>query len=80
MMPTHIYMCFEQFHTSVFSVCVFEILLVWFIPGEAGCLPGRADKDWKESEVHFICGRGGREAGGDEEGEGQSGGLDHFYS
>lgn len=50
------------------------------LTGEAGCVPGRADQNRKESEVHFVCGCGRREAGGDEEGQGQSGGLDHIHT
>lgn len=56
------------------------ILLLRAASGEAGCLPGRADKDRKEPEVHSLCGRGGRATGSDEEGEGQPGGLEHLHT
>lgn len=60
-------------------VCVCLILLC-SASGKAGCLPGGADKDRKESEVHAVCGCGGRTTGSDEEGEGQPRGLDHLHT
>lgn len=56
------------------------IPLVFATIGKAGRLPGRADKDRKESEIHSISGCGRRTTGRDEEGEGQPGRLDHFHT
>lgn len=61
-------------------LCECLILLLWFTAGKAWCLPGRTDKDRKESEVHSVRGRGGRTTGSDEEGERQPRGLDHLHT
>lgn len=60
------------------GVCL--VLLILPNTGKAGRLPGRADKDREESEVHSVSGRGGRATGSNEEGEGQSGGLDNLHT